>query len=478
MMRPPKHPTTLERSTGPIEAGAGALLIVLLGATLLAMPACSLLHAPERVVTNIVPGNRPATLDPLELLVQIQRFTDNFNLLTTKALDEYAARSGTDAARREALQLKLLSLSTVTSIASGPRPNANLLELVAVVTLTRPAVEDRWRQAADPSVWEPWLATSRVLETNVWRLAASALKPEFIDELKKTITEWSRNNPEARSAFLVRPQEFAALAVHKPEGSKAMSSVFSLVDLDPTSGLDPAVREVTEVRLLAERAMFTMQRIPFLVRWQAELMAYEIGDQPQIHQVITNSTLLAASADRLSRAAESVSQTAAQLPDRISNERKEILAALDQQEGKLKDLATEIDRVMESSAKMSTSLNTTLLTFDALMKRFGVGEPSTHAVRDTNSPPFNILDYGQVADRVAVMAKEVNALVASVDRGVPQLERLTQQAASDAQKVVDRGFRLGLILVVALVGGGLAAALAYRFVSEKWRRPIRPSTSE
>jgi len=233
------------------------------------------------------------------------------------------------------------------------------------------------------------------------------------------------------------------------------------------------VREVTQTRLLAERAMFTLQRMPFLLRWQTELLAYQLAGQPAVELALTNTTRLADSADRISRATESVSQTAARLPDRISAERKAILDALDQQEGKLKDLTAQVDRALESGAKMSTSLNTTIRSLDALMKRFGVGEPSTNAspaTSDTNSPPFNILDYGQVADRVAAMAKEINTLVVTVNQSVPQIERLSHQTTADAQKVVDRGFRLGLVLIIVLLTGAVLAGLLYRFLLEKLTR--------
>jgi HAMP domain-containing protein len=156
------------------------------------------------------------------------------------------------------------------------------------------------------------------------------------------------------------------------------------------------------------------------------------------------------------------------------------LDALDQQEGKLRELAAQVDRALESGAKMSTSLNTTIGTFDALMKRFGVGEPSTNATAatpDTNSPPFNILDYGQVADRVGAMAKEINTLVNTVNQSAPQLDRLSQQATANAQKVVDRGFHLGLVLIAMLLIGAVVAGLLYRFLSEKLKRGGHPPSA-
>ena len=73
-----------------------------------------------------------------------------------------------------------------------------------------------------------------------------------------------------------------------------------LVNLDPTAGLDPAVREITQTRLMAERAMFTMQRMPFLLRLQTELLTYQLSDQSPIRQALADTTLLAGSADRIS----------------------------------------------------------------------------------------------------------------------------------------------------------------------------------
>ncbi|HLH56858.1 MAG TPA: hypothetical protein VKY92_24945, partial [Verrucomicrobiae bacterium] len=140
------------------------------------------------------------------------------------------------------------------------------------------------------------------------------------------------------------------------------------------------------------------------------------------------------------------------------------------QEGKLRDLSGQVDHALQSGEKMSTSLNTTLGTFDGLMKRFGVGEPSPTALPDTNSTPFNILDYGRVADRVGDMAQDINTLVQSVNQSVPQLEGLSQNSTADAQKVVDHAFHLGLALIAVLMTSALLTGLVYRFFSEKLKR--------
>lgn len=429
---------------------------------------CGLLRAPQQVVRAVVPTDRSKTPDPNDLQLQLQRFTDDFTARVGHALDEYAALVGTEAARTEALRMKLAAGASVISIASGPNPSANLLDMVSVSVLTRMNIEDHWTKTKNGAAFEPWLQVSRLMETNVWRIAAGVLKPAQVDELRVAINTWYAQNPEARDSFYARPHEFASM-VRGSQGNVAnQDSVFSLASLDPTSGLDPAVREVTKTRLFAERAMFTAQRMPFLLRIQVELLALELTQQAQVQQLLTNTTSISESADRLSRAAENVSQTASELPDRISAERKAILTALEQQEGKLKELVVEVDRSLVDAGKMSGSLSITITNFDALMKRFGVGEPDTNSVPDTNSQPFNILDYGKTAAQIGAMANDLNTLITSVNQSIPQASLLSQQAGAEARLLVDHSFRLGLILIVVLLAGAVLAGLAYRFMVMKW----------
>ena len=458
---------------------SGRVAGILLLAGIVALGAgCSLLRAPQQVVTAVLPASGSKQPDPMDLQLQIQRFTDEFNTRTFQALDEYALRVGTEAARVEALQLELTSGTSLIGIASGPNPSANLVDLVAVVTLTRMTVQDYWIKTPNGPAFQPWLEACQTLESNVWKFAATAFNESQINELREGIQDYCARNPEVQRSFFLRPHEFAALVTTSHAKAGDLGSVFSVMGLDPTAGLDPAVREVTRTRLFAERAMFTLQRMPFLVRGHAELLAYRLADMTEVRQALTNTARLSDSADRISRAAESVSQTAAQLPDRIATERKEILAALEQQEGKLRNLATEVNRTLVAGEAMSTSLHTTLTTFDALMKRFGVGEPETNAVPDTNAPPFNILDYGKVATDVGGMAKDLNTLLTSVNQSVPHVALLGQQATADAGRVVQRAFWLGLVLILVLLGGSMLAALAYRILVAKWiPTEPRPSSS-
>jgi hypothetical protein len=316
------------------------------------------------------------------------------------------------------------------------------------------------------SAFEPWLTVSRNLETNAWNLTDGILNSEQQQELGDAIRRWGDTNPAGHMSFFARPEEFSSLIRKTGQESGRPGSVFAIVGLDPTAGLDPAVREVTRTRLFAERAMFMAQRMPFLVRWQIELLADQLLGQDQIEGVLTNTASLTESADRISRAAESASTTAAQLPDRVTAERKAILEALEAQESKLRELSAEVTRTLDAGAQMATSLNTMLATFDALMKRFGVGEVAA-APPDTNALPFNILDYAQTAEQVASMAQQLDVLIRdagstldspALDRRINDLNTLSERARADAVSVLNHSFLLAAGLIVL----ALAAAMVYR----------------
>ena len=120
------------------------------------------------MVTAVSSVGQPKPPDPLDLQVQEQRFADDVMSRTAQALDEYARRVGTESARVEALKLKLVLGSTLINTASGPNPNGNLIDLVFGAWVTRKTIEDYWMRTTNGPAFQPWLETSRRLETNVW----------------------------------------------------------------------------------------------------------------------------------------------------------------------------------------------------------------------------------------------------------------------------------------------------------------------
>jgi len=186
---------------------------------------------------------------------------------------------------------------------------------------------------------------------------------------------------------------------------------------------------------------------------------------PQVQQLVTNSTAIAASMERFARVAE-------QLPPQVSAEREEILKALEAQEKNLTPLVNEVRQTISAGTQMSTSLNTMLATFDALMKRFGVGETNNTSPPKTNSEPFRIQDYTATAAQLEATARQLTELLVTLDQSIgstnlaqlaAQVAPVVQQAQTGGKEIVDYAFWKG-VLLVAIV---LVAALIYRLLGAR-----------
>ncbi|MHB1306609.1 MAG: hypothetical protein ACYDC1_14315 [Limisphaerales bacterium] len=114
---------------------------------------------------------------------------------------------------------------------------------------------------------------------------------------------------------------------------------------------------------------------------------------------------------------------------------------------------------------MSSSLNTTLTTFDALMKRFGVGEPDTAPAPPSDARPLDILDYARTAEQLAVAARELDALLKeatntldspALTARLKDLNAVSDRIKADARSVLNHAFLLGAGLVLLTFVCGVA----------------------
>lgn len=461
------HPRPHRTGLRAMLAGDGPLIACSL-LLLVFSPGCRLVQTavdvPGQTVRAITPGKQgqPAA-DPVELQQTLLRFADEYLTRMASSMDKL--RQGNNAVDRAKILQSKIDIGTATcSIASGPNPIANLLDMTIFVTVTRASLEEYWVPEVFGESARPLLDGARNAEAEIWRLIATALTREQQSELHRTIEMWRRQNPQPESIVSARAVGFASqVAKAGKDGKSRSDSLLNLLSLDPLTGLDPAVREVAQTRLFAERALFVTQKLPMLLRWQTELLSVNAVQLPAVQQLITNTTQITASVERFAAVAE-------KLPAQVSIERQEILKALESQERALTPLVNEVKQTLSTGSQMSTSLNMTLTTFDALMKRFGVGEADVTIPPKTNAEPFRIQDYTATAVQMEATARQLTELLVTLDRTVSptnlaqlsaQVSPVIQSAQAGGREVVDHAFRKGLLLLLVAV----VAALLYRFLS-------------
>lgn len=456
-------PLALRRIVGCLSRVLVCSLLLLLTAF---SAGCSLLkwgtELPDHVVKMIIPGmDRDAAVDPVDLQEELMRSADMFLAGVTTAADKLR-RDGAPISQVDLLTQKISYTTTILALVTGPNATTNLLDMIVLVTRSRMVVETYWMPGVYGESARPFLDVCRDAETQLWQIATPLLTTTQQEELRQTIQTLHQQDSDPPIFLPIQALNFVtAVAKVGQKKRSEPSSVFSLLMLDPLSGLDPATRELAETRMFAQRALFLAQRMPDLLRWEMELFTLKTAEMPQLQQVVTNSTQLAAAADRFS-------QVVAQMPSLLSMEREKLLGALKEQETGLSSLTKEVQQTLATGGQMADSTNKTLQTLQEVMARFNSGP------KDPNAEPFRIQEYTTAAAQVQATTTELVVLLQALQglADAPhlgqissQFNALTQHAQTSGKEVVDYAFQRALLLVVLGCGVVLATALVYRVLN-------------
>lgn len=460
----------------PCRSGAkngASRTVLLLILTLSLGSGCTLirgtLELPDKAIQAMLRFDKEAeAVDPVELQSQLLRFADNYLEGVHPTIGKVLRRGAKATDRRNILQRRISLTEDIVAVATGANTFANLLDMVILVTLYRMNVEDFWLPQRFGESAKPLLLVSQDAEKEIWRIAATALKKEQIDELRDGIRAWHEKHPGGRSPRDVGAVGFSSeIAQMSRKDHPKASSVFNLLMIDPLVDLDPATRELANTRLFAERGLFLARHLPTLIRWQAELLAIQTAEMPQMKQFLASTIQLSQSAERFSQVSE-------RLPHVIGAERERILAALKSESKGLTTLAAQSKEAMATGRQMSDAVNSALKTFQAVVQQLESIPP------DPQSEPFRIQDYTTAAAQIDATAQRLGELLQAFDQAIrpanldvftTRMDHLTRQVQASGQLVVDYAFRramvLGLVLITAACAIVLASCLAYGVLKSK-----------
>jgi len=396
-------------------------------------------------------------VDPVELQSQLLRFADNYIDALNLAIGKLRQENGQPAERIAVLSRRISTTNDVLAIASGANTYANLLDMVILVNLNRMSVEDYWMPKRYGDSAKPLLLAAQEREKEIWRIAATALKPVQIDELHTAIRTWHEQRRDGRTALDVGSLGFASevARMNRSPQPGVTSSVFNLLVIDPLAGLDPATRELANTRLFAERGLFLSRHMPTLIRWETELLTIQTAEMPQVEQLLASSAQLSASADRFSLVAE-------RLPGLISAERQHIVAALDAQRPGLISLAAQTEKTLAAGRLMSEASTATFTSFQDVLRQLDAS-PS-----DPKTEPFRINDYTAAAAQINATAQDLVKLLqafeqtvapANLDTLSARFDALSRQTQANGKELVDYAFAKTLLLGLILMASACAMAL-------------------
>jgi hypothetical protein len=429
---------------------------------------------------NLIPrvrdGNQATNTDAerLQLLqLQVMRFADEYAGRIVDPITQFKRDTRVPEERLAAQNWLLSQTTSAYTIASGPNPTVNALDMIVLATLSRMVTEDSWVTERFGERAVPLRDAHRELEPRAWTLAQDMLTDEQRERLRAILNEWRARNPQVRSVAYIHFHDFAKSMGHPtPDEAKAPGSLFGLLGIDPLSKLDPAVREIAQARHLAERAIFYLQRTPGILDMQVERLTYQIAAAPEAQQLL-------ADVNRTALAVEKAGNLADDLPAIVARERA---AAIDQlsgtlfaEEARMRELAVELRNTLEAGTATSQSLNETIRALDALAARFGKAAPGA-TVGAATSPavatqpgrkPFDIGEYTAAARELAATARELRTLVEAIEGSAPSLATVAQDTTRGVNDLIDTVFWRIVLCIVILIVGSLGAAVAWRVISRR-----------
>ena len=449
-------------SDDPVKTRATRLVLLLV--LLTALPGCGVFERITGQAARKQAQAEEAKSRVQELQLNVMRFQDTYVEQLIWASDRMVRETdkpGDDETARAELQLYVMTwqleqATAAVQIAAGPRPPANALDMIALVRLNRRLVERHWPEKFGQAA-TPFLDVYEQLEEAAWVLLDSLATEEQASELRSLIDRAVDEHPNLeRGAFF----RFTGFAQASGQTRVQVSpGLLGIVGLDLTEGLDPAIREFEQTRQLAERAMYYVQRVPYLLEMQLACSARRLAMSTEIQG--TTRTL-----EQVGLLAESLSKTNEELPRLIAREREaaidQVMTNLAAQQAQMLALATELRQALEAGAVTAENLDGVVNSVDRLVARF---EPEPGAPAAEPGKPFDVNEYTRLVVELAATAQELRALADELGEATPRLLQQADRLTLEARALVDYAF----VRLLLLVGVVLAAAIAYLLVSRRLR---------
>lgn len=194
--------------------------------------------------------------------------------------------------------LRLLGVSSMYDIATSPDTLGQLVDQMVVVTLQNYFWVDSGRSQV---IWgeraQPLVENLRKAREDVWSMGSKVFTDEQLEQIDLMISSWWSQRGGTEFVAYVRFSEVAS--------SKGQALIETVRDgaglLEP---IERATEQAQEAQLALERSFFWAKRVPLFANWQVQALMYDM--------------LALQDTARLIQAVETISKTAATMPDRVN----------------------------------------------------------------------------------------------------------------------------------------------------------------
>ena len=396
-------------------------------------------------------------LDQLEF--EISRTADDYVGLTVEAINGLQREVQSPEERLALQDWKVQQATAAYTIATGPNPVDDALDMAVLASLSRMVVDKTWTAARYRTPGQVLQSTYRTVEAGAWKPLDDVLSERQTTRLHEIINNWQAAHPQVRAVSQLRFRDFAQSLGTPEPGEQHAGNLSSLIGLDPFS-LDPATQEITRARELAQRSMNYLQRMPALLDMQTERLTYQLAVMPESRALLSDSA-------RFSQLGSAASQLTQTLPDLIAREREatiqQLMGALDQQSATVNSMARELRSTLQAGTETANAVRAATQSLQPLAAQWSSSKAGS-AAASAARPPFDPRQYTALLEAATSSARELNELTQRTDALLPVLRSATQEASARVDQILDHLFVLALLLIVAATACVLLGVLTYRHV--------------
>ena len=425
----------------PVAAALAALLGCVLGA------GCAGLRLPMPSLPAAMGGKPRISQDELRTL--LVDFSGRFAASVSEAADDIHDRTRDRGARKRTLLWKIHLIPLAQQEALSPDPREGYVSLLTLVVLQRRYLTEGSGRDLFGELQPVAVAAARGLEDDARQLGTQFLAPAELERVTGEVEELAHRRPVYGREFDVQD---ARLVIAEVQTSAAFDWVWS-IPLSPfraLEGVSSGAQAIHEFNETAWAFSQIVEGLPQQMRWQSELLLYDVEDRETLVAGLATFQSLAESASRASAAVEA-------LPEHLR-------LALAESEGTL----VRANEVLASAQALVGPLNETAQHVQqAGLSWAGIFQ------RDGDQPegrPFDVTEWERAAReiatagaRLAELTGELRTLVESqqLDAALGHVSTTVERAETSAQGVVDGAAWRGLQLLVAF----FVLLVAYRLLS-------------
>ncbi len=419
---------------------------------------------------NLPAGIASTQIDPVRLHNQLLIFADESAGDIAGTMSNIAAASRDRIVWEQTLLFKTRVIPLLYLVARDDDPREAFLDMWVLIVRMRFYLASGEERNRFGQQQHQAIAMATEMEKQFLALGARFYPQAVIDDLKDEVESIAGRNPITEVASITALNAAGAAA---PKEKDALGGILAipLMPVTGVSGIKDAAGSIDSATRAFEAFTTVTQVMPEQVRWQAELLLLEIDSLDTVVKVREDL-------GRLSAGVESISKTAATMPQDVRRELDLALKDAEPTLDRVQAVLADARRVMEQGdavslnfARAAEAWDQTARSVNEVLKSYKDLQGPDAPPPDPNAPqqPSDLDQLATAAEKTNAAAESLRALLADLDSG--KLDTVLARAGTAADGSIDHTVvRLdGLIdrltwRAIMVVGAFAVAMVLYRVI--------------